>query len=433
MRATKKSKACHSCAKGKRRCDKLQPICGRCDELDLECRYPQSRRRRPEDPKANHDRDNGVQGLPALNRLEPAELLDLDQLLEPSTQDHAQAQLDYLDPQLLEGIDSIDQLGLPKSATPANSEWFLSPDSWTISHFPTNIPPFPAAVFKNYTRVLNIWLKQWVDNGQNPFIHHQLYAESGLPKCVRDAYTSIAVHNTQTDSNETLVFQILEANAKSLVTSQSADTSPELSTRQHLARTQALFIHLAIALFSSPIRTRGQAEEHIPLFMNWLDQLWKSAARDLEAASHPLLGNAVNQEPSGPEIDAFFDGDTAPRLWRLWVVAESVRRIWLIGTMTVGIYLTLQRGLSKCNGGVRFTARGNIWAAESAVAWSKLVKQQDPLFLMSLNCSELFTRTRASEVDEFAKHLLTVTHGLEKVESWIARTTVSEDALGIFF
>ncbi|KAH6880539.1 hypothetical protein B0T10DRAFT_412129 [Thelonectria olida] len=399
MRAAKKSKACHSCAKGKRRCDKAQPICGRCDELDLECRYPQRRRRRPQDPTANHHRDDGAQGLSTLNRLESPEPLDLDQLLGRPAQDH----------------------------------WFLGPDSWTISHLPSNVPPFSSAVFSNFTRGLNIWLKQWVDNGQNPFIHHQLYAESGLPKCMRDAYTSIAVHSTQTESNEALVFQVLEANAGSLVTSHTLDTNPGLDTRQHLARTQALFVHLAIALFSSPIRTRGQAERHIPLFMNWLDQLWESATRDLETASHPLLGNSANQEPRGPEIDIFFDGDPAPRLWRMWVVAESVRRIWLIGTMTVGIYLTLQRGSSKCNGGARFTARGDIWAAESAVAWSKLVKEQDPLFLPSLDCSELFTRTRAPEVDEFAKHLLTVMYGLERVESWIARTTVSEDALGIFF
>lgn len=216
MRAAKKSKACHACAKGKRRCDKSQPICGRCDELDLECRYPQ-RRRRPVD----------VQRLSLSNRIDSATLPDLDQLLA-----HADSlpQLESLDPRLPEGISPTNPSAIPIPSPSADSDWFLDPDSWIISHLPSNISPFSSVVFANYTCRLEAWLQQWANDGHNSFIHRQLYAESDLPQCMHDAYASIAVHNTRTDAND-VVFQILDANAMSLVISQTSSADAELDTR----------------------------------------------------------------------------------------------------------------------------------------------------------------------------------------------------------
>ncbi|KAF7555273.1 hypothetical protein G7Z17_g2281 [Cylindrodendrum hubeiense] len=434
MGSTKKSKACCACTNGKRRCDRAQPVCGRCDEKDTECRYPPTRRRKHhlqgiqghvlnESPGGPCDGTQDAQEVAALDSGVSDDVFDLQHWAGPVVDWNdllpLQPQLEYLDADASRKLVSFDAGELANNPGPLTSSWFCHPGSWAISHCPTTTPSFSSAVFNSYWRTLESWLTQWVTEGQNPFIHRQLYADSGLPRSMRDAYASIAVHDTKGPRNDTLVYQIVEANAASLVSSQDAcEASPVLDTRQHLARTQALFIYLTLLLNSPSITARSQAERNVPVFQTWVQQLWESASQDPDLSDSSTGGNAQIDAVA----DAVFDGDPAPRLWRAWVLAESIRRTWILGTMTVGVYLTQKQGWCECKGGAKFTMGSGIWAAESAVSWAQAVRNQDPMFSLSLECGRLFTSARAAAVDEFARHQLAAMYGLERVESWAART-----------
>ncbi|KPM46332.1 hypothetical protein AK830_g213 [Neonectria ditissima] len=454
MVSAKKPKACHACTNGKRRCDKMQPVCGRCDEKDVECRYPPTKRRRhhpeqvlnpsPPLPLAATALDEvALEGLVADDVFDFEQwsqpVIDWNELglshtqaEDPMRVDHPgqaenTAQAAHSLPDASQELTSVDPPG------PSSSAWFINPDSWMISHAPSNIPRFSSAVFVNYVRGLEAWLRQWTTHGHCPLIHRQLYADRGLPQVMRDAFASIAVHNTKTAQNESLVYQVIEANAASLLRHQDSCSSDTiLDIRQHLARTQALFIHLVLGLFSPTIRPRAQAERNIPMFQTWLRQLWEAATLDPDV-SGPPPGSSASKARMDAVTDALFDGDPAPRLWRTWVLAESIRRLWLLGTMTLGVYQTQKQGLSDCSGGTKLTGRGDIWAAESAVGWSRAVQKQDPLFIMSLECDVLFMSIEAAEVDEFARHLSTVMCGLERVESWVARTAGSRETVKLHY
>ncbi|KAH7139785.1 hypothetical protein B0J13DRAFT_448072 [Dactylonectria estremocensis] len=403
MRSTKQPKACGACTGGKRRCDRAQPVCGRCDEKDIECRYPPTKRRRNQ---LHLIRGHGLNGSPVDGTPHVEGLANP----EGQTPDNLMFDLDHW-------IDPVINWN--------DFSWFRHPGSWTISHVPSTIPCFSSAIFRDYSQNLVTWLSQWVATGHNPFIHRQLYADSGLPQSMRDAYASITVHSSKTHHNEAMVYQIMEANAATLLDSHCGVVM-FLDTRQHLARTQALLIHLALSLFSPSIGARAQAERNISTFLTWARQLWEAASEDPDLSDNPRVRISDSKLQADAVADAIFDGDPAPRLWRAWVLAESIRRTWVLGTMTMGVYLTQKQGWCECSGGAKFTMRSDIWAAESALRWSQAVRKQDPLFSMSLECGDLVASTRAAAVDEFARHLLTVMYGLERVESWAARTAGEE-------
>lgn len=439
MGSAKKPKACCACTAGKRRCDRAQPVCGRCDEKDVECRYPPTRRRRHQvqgiqGRVLNEPPCNGTHTQDAPDNLVPDDAFDLEQWTEPVVDWDdllpIQPQLEPLGADVSRELVSFDGAELSVISAPLTSSWFRYTGSWAIHHSPVRTPPFSAAVFVDYRQNLESWLIQWVTDGQNPFIHRQLYADSGLPQSMRDAYATIAIHDKKTHRNESTVYQIMEANAATLLGSQgSCGATFVLDTRQHLARTQALFIYLALSLFSPSVGARAQAERNIPVFHTWAQQLWESASHDPDLSENPSPCKVQRDAVA----DANFDGDPAPRLWRAWVLAESIRRTWLLGTMTVGIYMTQKQGWCECSGGAKFTMRRDIWAAESAVSWSQAVRKQDPMFALSLECGRLLTSTAAAIVDEFARHLLTVMYGLERVESWSARTAGDGEMVRVIY
>ncbi|THC94936.1 hypothetical protein EYZ11_005575 [Aspergillus tanneri] len=53
-------------------------------------------------------------------------------------------------------------------------------------------------------------------------------------------------------------------------------------------------------------------------------------------------------------------------LWHAWILAESVRRTWLVAQMLHAIYVTMQHPVADCPGGITFTVRRGAWEASSA-------------------------------------------------------------------
>ncbi|KAM0269857.1 hypothetical protein ACHAQH_009623 [Verticillium albo-atrum] len=277
-------------------------------------------------------------------------------------------------------------------------------------------PALGSTVYaENISGLLN-WFTLWLSHGHTPFLHRQLYADGVLPQSIRDAYVSVAVHATKTSASDYIVDELLEANLSALFASQPTHEACP-STRGHLARTQALFIHLVLGLFSPSIPPRANAEIHARTLLRWTQQLWDAASTDPE-----LCRDAASSTPSDAAFDAAFDGDPAPRLWRIWILAENVRRIWLLSALTVNTYLVIKQQWSECGGGVTFTARKALWAAESAGAWMEAVRRDDPLSDLSLRGDRFISTVGWDEVDDMGKHLFSAIWGPERIESRRTRT-----------
>ncbi|KAM0289885.1 hypothetical protein ACHAO9_005771 [Fusarium lateritium] len=442
MRSASKFKACFACTNGKRKCDKVQPICGRCNDRDVECRYPPTKRKTLHTPPiepglGNHHTTQRV--------LSSAQIAFSPQSTEFVDLNEWTRSLGDWSTLTTTELQNESPANTTSSATPSSqdgTEFFLRPDAWVIRHIPLNTPSFSNSVCMNYISGIRDFFTEWVTYSHSPFIHNQLYADSGLPPAIQDAFTCIILYNSKTTENETVIEEILASKMSSLLKShpdhsqsgQDADIHVNLTTRDHLSRTQALFVHMILSLFSPSIGARANAEQQIPTLLSWTRQLWESALRDPEVAPANSDNETVAAMASTHAIviDALFDNDPLPRIWRSWVLSESIRRIWLMATSTIGVYLTLRQKWAECQGGIYFTARKELWEARSASTWATACRGTDPLFACSLECESLFLTARAPDVDKMLINMFTIMWGVERVENWVARTSEPGEALRVW-
>ncbi|KZL69293.1 RNA polymerase II mediator complex component [Colletotrichum tofieldiae] len=402
----------------------------------------------------------GIWGMPWANldfspSLQPASGFITPQLPparnppQPSTQTH--------DPQYTSN---------PAAACFAESKWFLAPSTWRIEHWPTpDQDGYPITVMTNFNRGLQAWVRRWVMEGHNPFIHRSLYAEGGnFPACIQDAFSSASAYYHKTPQNETFVYRILDERVAALMASQPVSdggslSAPVLETRDHLARVHALYVYTVIRLYDGSVSQRAAAEELLPTLALWTRQLWEStlmdtntlsrcwlprpskycqnnpslsASRDVAASTAAATGNGSNQDT---HQDAF---ETDLVTWNLWVLSESIRRTWIIVSCTIGVYDALKGRWGECAGGALFTARAGLWDAASAPRWAA-IRREDvarrggdaapdggadrDFYIPSVHGESLFRNAVAAEVDEFARHLFTCIWGLDRVEDWVLRTS----------
>ncbi|KZL79786.1 rna polymerase ii mediator complex component [Colletotrichum incanum] len=431
-----KQKACFACAEAKRRCDRTLPSCSRCLDKEFDCVYPVVRPRpflsssspsNSLDPRLSSGWDipsswpgSGMAGIalqgPVMDAMDEA-------LFAPSAAsgpDTAAATTSSSSSSATNQADTDTASHLSLHAEGLN--WFLQSPSWAITYQrspPTSVPP--AAVFTNFVRGLQSWLVRFLHKGHNPFIHRHLYSETTLPHCMQDAYAAIAIAQTVTSDNEHVVDAVSNSFIMNLLAAHSTtDPSfmPLLSTSEHLARTQALLIHLLLSLFSPSISRRAKAESLIDTLRLWARQLWESAAVD--ATTSPIFPNALSMSCD----QALENDEVVPRLYQAFILSESIRRTFLLTSIATGVYTSLKATWSHgCHGDVCITLRGELWEAPSAARWEAVAKKEDPLFLHSLKGQTLLSRgIRAAEVDEYARLIFTVLWGLEKVEHWVVST-----------
>jgi hypothetical protein len=430
-------KACIPCTQAKRRCDKNVPSCRRCVEKEIECQYPTTKRYARVNPAKRAAAPlqlplSGLLQLSLASRAAPSVQVTEGGGHEQNSAGGKQNPLANIDgPQDLWD----EQTAVPPDSSapdafdaenrePIDGSWFMDSDSWMIEHSDgTNnrSPPVHITVFRDFITGIQTWLQQWVKEGRNPFIHKHLYFETGLPMCLQDAWTTLTAYLSKSRDNEDIIMQIVESRANGLLLQQpisdgSFMSVPGLDTAGHLARVQALFIYQFIRLFDGCIRQRALAENVIPTLTSWCHQLWESADLDASTGTGTLPGSTFG-EPS-----VAVTRDSTPQLWRAWVLAESVRRTWMITHYTQCVYLTLRDGWAECMGGIMFTARQGLWDAASSIQWAEVARHKDPLFIPTLHMDRLLAGTQASEVDEFSSHVMSVIWGSERIEAWRSQT-----------
>ncbi|KAH6867585.1 hypothetical protein B0T10DRAFT_541861 [Thelonectria olida] len=442
-----KQKACFGCVDAKRRCDKILPFCSRCIDRGVSCVYPM-----PAPARRRQRLALGGAGMAAAPDLRlgdtwTASSLHVGDPIQEDVLYHAfsREMEDTSHSALVDSASSADLVGTlstPSFASwvvsscatggvPLNGQlssvssdlrWFLQPSAWTVAYHYQPPASFPLGiVFSNFIRGLQSWLSRFLRAGHNPFIHSHLYTESGMPQCMRDAYSAIAVSQHVTTGNEHIVDDVSAAHVSNLLACQPDDgplSVSRLTTREHLARTQALLIHLLLALFSPSIPRRAKAESLVETLIHWKNQLWESAARDVPAAQ--LCPNVLLLTDG----ESDFTPDSVSALHKTFILSESVRRTWILCSVSLGVYHGHKGDWSySCAGDICMTARAELWSATSSARWEAAARSQDPLFLYSLHGRSLVERgVGASEVDEFARHLFTVMWGLDQVEDWVVRT-----------
>ncbi|KAF5237567.1 hypothetical protein FANTH_10758 [Fusarium anthophilum] len=426
-----KQKSCFACVETKRRCDKRYPSCSRCLDRESVCTYPSLPRRQPPDfNEAEAAPDMGFGDIwtaPAdANSLALVGELSEPWLLDPvfSTNLNCVSIPSWppplSDPSSLPGSSSsrVAEVSDQLMHTSRDLGWFIGPQSWTIGYHysaPDFIPP--ASVFTNFIRGLQNWLSRFVKTGHNPFIHRHLYSDSGYPQCIQDAYSACVISSAASSENETIVNAISATHITNLLNAQPTRGTSIISIRDHLARTQALLIHILLALFSSSIERRARAENLISLLHAWKNQLWESATHDSTLASPlPIMATF-----SGTVVGA---QDPIPGLYRSFILSESIRRTGLLCNIATGVYGGLKgSNLQSCGGDIQITTQAKFWEASSSARWEAVARQTDPLFIYSLKGQMLLEQgVGAAEVDDFARHLFTIMWGLEKVETWVVRT-----------
>lgn len=322
------------------------------------------------------------------------------------------------------GNDTIALLPL------ANSDWFLQSDSWSVHDY--DLADFQPRVslshWKRYVECVRRWLHQWVADCHCPFIHRRLYAENGLPSCLQDAYSTLAAYIGKTDKNEEIVMQLVEAKANALLQQHgSSGFCPSTESWsipnpvpaadnifERLARVQALFIYQFIRLFDGDVRHRAQAEQHNATLQQWREQLWE--ATKFTAYLQQTLGGGGFS--STRPYDAC---EPATRAWDAWVLAESVRRTWIVVNYTHGVYNTLRDGQGSCPGSIAYTLRRGLWDAITPAEWDRLAGTHDPLFMRSDPPNMLFAKASPREVDEFGLSIVSIMWDSRRIDAWFTK------------
>ncbi|KAF2028082.1 hypothetical protein EK21DRAFT_70552 [Setomelanomma holmii] len=382
------TKACTNCAKSRRKCGKQRPECLRCQSRRLSCHYP------------------------------PPRLTSFIPLSESNT-----PQIPIKDLALTLSSSLIFHLPLIDSASPTS--WFASPPTWFIDPPPPSLLSSPqrfSSTDFNYSldRVFQ-WLIQWVDTGACPFIHAQLY-RTCYPSAIQDAYMAMGMYLRKNTRNESIVCRIIAEKATQVVAHGLHLSALTITSLENLARTQALLIYQCICLHDGDLRLRKLAEQHIPVLENWLEVLMQQASQTLCFRDTPAFTTPATSEDlmttarptSGPDAV-----DPANHLWFSWILAESVRRLWLITAGLQGLYklFTKPDPARPCMGGTLFTSRQGFWEASSAGVWERECTERYAGLVRLTEMDKLFSMVPKVELSEFARVALQCAFGLEWCET----------------
>lgn len=315
------------------------------------------------------------------------------------------------------------------STSVSKSDWFLAPETWKISYrmaISADVPSGKMSTMRNYIALLQSWFERWVHTGSNPFIHHHLYSAK-FPACVQIAYATLASYIHRTPANTETVLQIVEDRSNHLLQENGAaldvvgaeQWADEESEDQgsdlfgQLARLHALMVYQIIGLFDGDIRSRFVAEGHMAVQDSWARKLFQSAA-DTFSNNCTVTTQVARFLPRAYT--------SSQKQWYLWILAESIRRTWLVAVSLSPIFTALQQGWSVCPGVIMYTNRSGLWNAESATGWEKKCSEENAAFLHRFECETFFDDAQPADIDEFGTAMLGMTFSEEVLESWRERS-----------
>lgn len=434
-------KACFPCTRAKRRCDKSLPACRRCVDRAVDCCYPSVRpyTRRPKASEHTASVDTSAQSGRSIEPGGPVAVVQPDEVAPcalgesmavDACASKARAQIQSIPPIYddntfngFHGSSYRDASSSVVDATgPASCEALpLLPQSWlaqlSTDDFdayaaysppaPSRLPdpsqdrPVRASAHRDFVKTIGGWVHGWARDGQCPFIHKELYADTGFPPCLQDAFACLAAYAVKTDATEEITWQLVERTANSIFLPPTcADVAQPLC--EWLPGIQAGFLVLYIRLFDGDIRQRSLAETHMETLLSWLKRLTIQAKLFL-----PRLTFAADGPSYTPSATAVSHSAVA-RQWHDWILAESVRRTWIVAVYTLSVYRALRGDSVQCSGRIAFTMRAGLWDAKSATAWAGIVAARDALFTEPLAPDLMDNIAAIGEVDAFVRPVVSI-------------------------
>ncbi|KAI0454765.1 hypothetical protein F5B21DRAFT_474186 [Xylaria acuta] len=451
----RRQKACIPCAESKRRCDKELPECRRCIDKDLDCVYPQPKKRRPGLGTARETEEVQTPIVTSIDEREQAGDLILPDYPNVNTDtgpnDVGGSELDFgfwhstaADNLEMPFLDDTIIPYVPTSTTSAPGPYpdqglgvdnstnfhskpcapfFLRDETFAIQHKQEDPDCVATVEMGPFIGEVEKMLQSWVTTGSNGFIHRRLY-DKGMPTCVQDAFTTFAAYTNRTPATKETILQIADDRASALT---HHAVRPVMNGVQevwaHLARVHALFVYVFIRVFDGSVRMRASAEHQLPTLQSWVAQMWETVKRhrwddypSVKDGRRPLLGT------SG---EFHSDYDTAMEIWQLWILTESVRRTHLIIETVLNTFRIMTMGWAECEGYVMCTVRRGLWDAESAVKWLNLCRggAKSPLMAPSLTPGPLISQYLAGEFDDFVKLCWSFVVGTDKIQCWVDKST----------
>lgn len=251
------------------------------------------------------------------------------------------------------------------------------------------------------------WLDEWVETGCNPFIHAELYRHR-FPRCIQDAYMVLSCHRAKRPSNRHLVRRLLVEKSQQLVDESEADSAHGGSDPlEWLAQVQALLIYQLIGLYDGDAKLRLISERHMTVLVSWM-------CRAVDCASSCWsLGHFLRPD-HGDSAGISWETQT----WHSWILAESLRRTWLVMSTVQSIYMSTRDGAARCLGGMMCTSRKGFWEASSAKAWQLSCCQTYAGLGRLTEVQKLLAKVPPRDVNEFARLMLEVTFGAVQTQTW---------------
>ncbi|KAL1592033.1 hypothetical protein SLS60_011625 [Paraconiothyrium brasiliense] len=390
MPAVGTGRSCIQCNEAKRKCDRNPRACRLCRTKKLACVYP------PRKPS---------NFVPVLTSEEESTTPDSD-MLELVFFSNDTSLAEALPDVPLDVADAT-HLAL---ATDPRAEWFTAPETFFIDHTPMPLPPnFKVLDLKEFVLIVDRWMKDWVMTGNNAFIHAQLY-EGYFPSCLQIAFTTFSAYINKTTATTEMVLRAVNDQATALI-SELDGNKPLSNVLGNLAVVHALLAYQIIGLFDGDIRSRHLAEERAPIVVALMDRIF-------EKASAALVEQVATHQSSSTILESVsFD----ERLWRAWIISESLRRTWLIVRGINASYDGFKQGWALCYGDVMITTREGLWSANTASLWMEMCINRDVRFIGRIDAESLL-KVPPEEVDEFAKAVLGTRFGKERFMRWTAGT-----------
>jgi hypothetical protein len=93
--------------------------------------------------------------------------------------------------------------------------WFLRHDTWVLQHY-NNDPAYVTFLqLEPFISAAEEMLRCWLSNGYNSFIHQRLY-EKGIPICLQDSVTTLAVYPSRTPMMKNKILQNADERSSAL-------------------------------------------------------------------------------------------------------------------------------------------------------------------------------------------------------------------------
>ncbi|KAF7947482.1 hypothetical protein EAE96_008569 [Botrytis aclada] len=338
-----RKKACTACVKAKRRCDLLLPVCSRCNIKEMDCVYVNEVSRKKSTRSTQRTKSTTV----PVESIATAQIFadSYEACLDSLPYDNIPL-LDYQDQQsnrdlTLWNSTSTTALSFsPDISFPiANPLTSLDPQTLSLSidalpspysslQFPPRNTLSPAQVTYISTQ-LKSFVSSFALHSHNSFIHPLSSHNLGkpLPTAYTDALSICALHTL--GSSQT--FSILDSKISDLISSSEKDY---WRSSEWLMAVQVLNLYQIIRLWSSNERQKKIAERHMPLLMQWTNQL------QIEYIG--LLANVVDTrlpKDASHSIDSKLK-DCAER----WVLLESIRRAVMVSMIIQCLYGGMKDG-----------------------------------------------------------------------------------------